>query len=119
MMGKIKKSAPDLTLSLEKTPDILAAVANLTRRPFTVGFAAETDDLVANARQKLVDKQLDLIAANAVGPGLGFDNEQNQLEVLWQDGSASLELASKEKLARQLIKILAERLREKNQTQAH
>jgi phosphopantothenoylcysteine decarboxylase/phosphopantothenate--cysteine ligase len=117
--SKIKKSAPDLTLSLEKTPDILAAVANLTRRPFTVGFAAETDNLVANARQKLVDKQLDLIAANAVGPGLGFDAELNQLEVLWRDGGASLELASKEKLARQLINILAERLREKNQTQAH
>ena len=116
---KIKKSASALTLSLEKTPDILAAVTNLARRPFTVGFAAETDDVVANARQKLVDKNLDLIAANAVGPELGFETEQNQLEVLWHDGGASLELASKEKLARQLIKILVERLREKNQAQVH
>ena len=113
--GKIKKSAPDLTLSLEKTPDILAAVASLPRRPFTVGFAAETDNLVANARQKLVDKNLDMIAANAVGLGLGFETEQNQLEVLWQGGGTSLELASKDKLARQLIRIVADRLYEKNQ----
>ena len=116
---KIKKSAPDLTLALEKTPDILEAVTNLARRPFTMGFAAETEDLVENARQKLASKHLDMIAANAVGPGLGFETEQNQLEVLWQDGGTSLELASKEKLARQLIRILAERLREKNQAQAH
>lgn len=117
--GKIKKSSADLSLSLEKTPDILAAVTNLPRRPFTVGFAAETDDLVANARQKLVDKHLDMIAANAVGPGLGFENEQNQLEVLWSGGGVSLELASKEKLARQLIKIMVERIHEKNQAQTH
>jgi len=117
--SKIKKSASDLTLSLENTPDILTAVTNLTRRPFTVGFAAETDDLVANARKKLVDKHLDMIAANAVGPGLGFETEQNQLEVLWNGGGTSLELASKEKLARQLIKIVVDRLHEKNQAQAH
>ena len=117
--SKIKKSASDPMLSLEKTPDILAAVASLPRRPFTVGFAAETDDLVANAMQKLVEKNLDMIAANAVGPGLGFETEQNQLEVLWQGGGMSLELASKEKLARQLIRIVADRLHEKNQAQAH
>lgn len=117
--SKIKKSAPDWTLSLEKTPDILATVANLPRRPFTVGFAAETDELVANARKKLVDKHLDMIAANAVGPGLGFESGHNQLEVLWHGGGTSLDFASKEKLARQLIRIVADRLHEKNQAQAH
>ena len=117
--SKIKKSASDPLLSLEKTPDILAAVASLPRRPFTVGFAAETDDLVANAMQKLVEKNLDMIAANAVRQGLGFETEQNQLEVLWQGGGMSLKLASKEKLARQLIRIVADRLHEKNQAQAH
>ena len=117
--NKIKRTASELTLLLEKTPDIVAAVANLSRRPFTIGFAAETEDLVANARKKLIEKRLDLIAANNVGPGLGFESELNQLEVLWEGGCTSLEYAPKEKLARQLIKIVAERFHEKNSTQAH
>ena len=116
---KIKKATPGLTLSLEKTPDILAAVANLSRRPFTIGFAAETDDLLANARQKLINKRLDMIAANKVGPDMGFEIEQNRLEVLWEGGGVSLDLAPKEKLARQLIRIVAERFHEKNTAQTH
>ena len=116
---KIKKTTSALTLSLEKTPDILMAVAHLSRRPFTVGFAAETDNLLGNARQKLIDKRLDMIAANTVGPGVGFETDQNQLEVLWQDGGVSLELAPKEKLARRLISIVAERFHDKNPAQTH
>ena len=63
---------------------------------------------------KLDRKRLDLIAANAVGPGQGFDTELNQLELLWPGGGVSLELAPKDKLARQLIGIVAERWHVKN-----
>ncbi|MGH8119282.1 MAG: bifunctional phosphopantothenoylcysteine decarboxylase/phosphopantothenate--cysteine ligase CoaBC, partial [Gammaproteobacteria bacterium] len=117
--NKIKKTGPKWNLSLEQTPDILAAVTSLSRRPFTVGFAAETEDLLTHARQKLARKRLNMIAANAVGAGQGFDSEHNQLEVLWEGGQTSLELAPKEKLARQLIRIVAERFHDKNSNQSH
>lgn len=112
---KIKKTAAEISFTLERTPDILAEVAALNPRPFTVGFAAETaGNLRELARAKLDRKRLDLIAANAVGPGQGFDTELNQLELLWPGGGVSLELAPKDKLARQLIGIVAERWHVKN-----
>ena len=117
--NKIKKPVTEWSLSLEQTPDILVAVTNLSQPPFTVGFAAETDDLVMHAQEKLARKRLDMIAANTVGAGLGFESEQNQLEVLWAGGGVSLELAPKEKLARQLIRIVAERFHEKNAPHTH
>ena len=71
-----------MTLAMVKTADILADVAALAKRPFTVGFAAETEHLERHAREKLERKALDLIAANRVGlPGSGFGAEHNQLEV--------------------------------------
>jgi phosphopantothenoylcysteine decarboxylase/phosphopantothenate--cysteine ligase len=106
---KIKKDAAELTLRLARTCDILAAVANLARRPFTVGFAAETNDVEAYARRKLAAKSLDLIAANRVGPGLGFDSDDNALFVCWKDGEAVLPLAPKTVLAEQLLQLIAER----------
>jgi len=117
--NKIKKAVPEWSLSLQQTPDIVAAVTSLSQRPFTVGFAAETEDLLEHARQKLIRKRLDMIAANDVGSGKGFETELNQLEVLWKGGGTSLEQAPKEKLARQLIRIVAERFHEKNSTQTH
>ena len=110
---KLKKSAARPRLQLEKTPDILLEAASLKEPPFTVGFAAETDNLVANAKQKLVDKKLDMIAANQVGDGLGFESEFNTLEVHWRGGSQRLELAPKEKLARQLVELIAARHQKK------
>ncbi|MGK0297591.1 MAG: phosphopantothenoylcysteine decarboxylase/phosphopantothenate--cysteine ligase, partial [Gammaproteobacteria bacterium] len=62
---------------------------------------------------------LDMIAANAVGEGLGFDTEDNALEVLWSGGSVSLGRVSKQKLARKLIKIIADRYHEKNSNKSH
>jgi phosphopantothenoylcysteine decarboxylase / phosphopantothenate---cysteine ligase len=106
---KMKKSTDGLILSLERTPDILAQVAAQTQRPFTVGFAAETENLDVHARQKLVAKQLDLIAANAVGEGLGFDTEDNALTLYWRDGEQQLSRDTKERLARQLITTIADR----------
>ena len=110
---KLKKRAVRPRLQLEKTPDILLEAAALKEPPFTVGFAAETENLVANAKQKLADKKLDMIAANQVGDGLGFESEFNALEVHWRGGSQRLELAPKEKLARQLVELIAARYREK------
>ena len=116
---KMKKKDAGLLLRLEKTPDILAEVAALDRPPFTVGFAAETENLHDNAKKKLKGKNLDMIAANRVGDGLGFDREENALEVFWTGGSESLATAQKEKLARQLVEIISARYREKSSAPRH
>ena len=109
---KIKKQADQstLTLTLQKTRDILAEVAGLANRPFTVGFAAETHDLEQYALDKLARKNLDMIAANWVGRDLGgFDSEQNALQVFWKNGQKSLAMTDKNQLAEQLISLIAER----------
>jgi phosphopantothenoylcysteine decarboxylase/phosphopantothenate--cysteine ligase len=107
---KIKKDRDALSIELVRNPDILAEVAARADRPFTVGFAAETDDVLTYARRKLVEKRLDLIAANAVGAGLGFETDDNALTVLWPGGQRELPRASKTALARELIAVIAERL---------
>jgi phosphopantothenoylcysteine decarboxylase/phosphopantothenate--cysteine ligase len=117
--SKIKKRAGKLSLELARNPDILMQVAGLSPPPFTVGFAAETEALEANARAKLESKKLDMIAANRVGPGLGFDSDDNALDVYWRDGGFSLETMGKEKLARRLIRIVAERYHAKHPNQTH
>ncbi len=117
--NKIKKSGKSISLELEKNPDILAMVSAYRKKPFTVGFAAETEAVHENALIKLKDKRLDMIAANQVGQGLGFNTEDNALEVLWPGGSASLGRLSKDKLARKLIHLVADRFHEKNSNQAH
>ena len=116
-LQKMKKQDAGIHLRLEKTPDILSEVAALASPPFTVGFAAETEHLADSAKQKLANKKLDMIAANRVGDGLGFDSDENALDVYWPDGSQSLGSASKEKLARQLMEIIVVRYREKSQEQ--
>jgi len=109
---KIKKQADQstLTLTLQKTRDILAEVTGLANRPFTVGFAAETHDLEQYALDKLARKNLDMIAANWVGRDLGgFDSEQNALQVFWKNGKKNLAMTDKNQLAEQLISLIAER----------
>lgn len=107
---KLKKASADATLelSLVQNPDILAAVAALPRRPFVVGFAAETGDLEAYARDKLERKRLDLIAANDVGDGQGFERGDNQLLLLWPGGREALPRADKRVLARALVARIAQ-----------
>lgn len=107
---KIKKHGESMDLSLTRAPDVLATVAASDPRPFVVGFAAETRDLEANARKKLEGKKLDLIAANLVGQGVGFDCDDNALTVLWADGGQQFPPASKTRLAKQLVEFIAERL---------
>ena len=116
---KLKKKNNTLLLTLEMTPDILAEITSLPHPPFTVGFAAETEQLKKNAMKKLSEKRLDMIAANQVGGNLGFDSDENALSVFWPGGNIDLEQAPKEKLARQLISIIAERYSGKNSTQMH
>jgi len=106
---KIKKNAPSLSIRLERNPDILGDVARLAPAPFTVGFAAETESLREHALKKLSDKRVNMIAANVVGDGLGFESEENALEVFWNGGAASLERAPKDKLARRLVQLVADR----------
>lgn len=109
---KIKKGAETMVLNLRRAPDILASVAALPpgARPFTVGFAAETCDLERHARDKLVRKKLDLIAANQVGRGKGFDRDDNELTVLWSDGSERLVLQDKQSLAAALVDLIDRRM---------
>lgn len=107
---KIKKKTPELTLELTRTTDILAMVADRSDRPFVVGFAAETDAVEQNAREKLVRKKLDMIAANEVGPAKGFDSEDNALLVLWPGGQVDLPTAPKIEIARALVALIAERM---------
>lgn len=108
---KIKKRGDGgMTLELTQNPDILADVAALPRRPLLVGFAAETEHLEAHARAKLERKRLDLIAANQVGGGLGFEADDNCLTLIAPDGTTHLPTASKRELARQLVDIIAQRL---------
>ncbi|MGQ0657239.1 MAG: bifunctional phosphopantothenoylcysteine decarboxylase/phosphopantothenate--cysteine ligase CoaBC [Chromatiales bacterium] len=115
---KIKKSDTELTLTLIPNPDILTQVSQHAPRPFTIGFAADTEQVLARAREKLQRKSLDMIAANDVSrPGLGFESEENALHVLWHGGEAVLARARKDALARQLVTLISERYREKNRPQ--
>ena len=112
---KIKKAADELTIRLVRNPDILAEVAALRPAPFTVGFAAETERVEEYARDKLVRKGLDLIAANHVGGARGgFERDENALTVLWPEGSRELPMMGKTQLARELALLIAERYRERH-----
>ena len=106
-ISKIKKGAGTPALELTENPDILAEVAALTRKPFVVGFAAETEDLERNARDKLARKKVDMIAANEVGADRGIDTEDNAIHLYWNDGDAALPRTSKRELAAALIERVA------------
>ncbi len=115
--NKIKKNSEKMQLELVKTIDILATVAALPKSPFCVGFAAETDNLEAYAKGKLVNKSLDMIAANWVGQvGSGFNSDDNALSVYWDSGEQQLESMPKPALARELVALIAKRYHEKNTT---
>jgi phosphopantothenoylcysteine decarboxylase/phosphopantothenate--cysteine ligase len=108
---KIKKSGERVEIVLERTPDILASVAARAQRPFVVGFAAETHDVETYARGKLETKNLDLIAANEVGDDKVFDRDDNSLIVLWRDGRVPIGPASKQAVAKELIELIASRIK--------
>ena len=110
---KIKKSDSELTLTFIKNPDILSDVAHLANAPFTLGFAAETQNLREYALGKLQRKKLNMIAANDVSDStIGFNSEQNALSVFWSKGEKKLDVADKQLLARQLMRLVAQRYTE-------
>jgi phosphopantothenoylcysteine decarboxylase/phosphopantothenate--cysteine ligase len=107
--NKIKRARTELRIDLIRSPDILASVADLPDRPFTIGFAAETEKLREHALQKLEQKKLDMIIANMVGRGAGFDSDENAVDVFWENGCKSFPLSAKATLAGGLIELIAER----------
>jgi phosphopantothenoylcysteine decarboxylase/phosphopantothenate--cysteine ligase len=107
---KIKKQGGAVKLELEPAPDIVKSVADMAKRPFVVGFAAETNDVEDNARAKLKRKKLDMIAANHVGDGIAFDCEDNALTVIWPGGKTEVARGPKIEVARELIALIAKRL---------
>jgi phosphopantothenoylcysteine decarboxylase/phosphopantothenate--cysteine ligase len=107
---KIKKAASGApVLELIENPDILAEVAARSPRPFVVGFAAETNDVLENGRSKLERKKLDMLAANHVDESIGIGADDNALDVLWADGGTSLPRASKADVAKALVACIAAR----------
>jgi phosphopantothenoylcysteine synthetase/decarboxylase len=113
---KIKKSGDTLMLQLTRTADILGAA----RQDFgftgtLVGFAAETEDLESNAREKLTRKLCDLVIANDVSlPGIGFDSDHNQVLLVYPDRSQPLPQASKHDLSLQLVDHIIELTKNKS-----
>lgn len=115
---KIKKRADTMTIELVKNEDILASVAALTEAPFTVGFAAETENVEGHARTKLKDKAIDLIAANDVSAQeSGFESDYNRLLLVDKHGVIELPRQHKTQLARTLIKCIAQKYHAKGAAQ--
>lgn len=107
---KIKKTAGTLTLELVRNPDILAAVTARSNRPYCVGFAAETQNVVENARAKLEAKKLDLVCANRVGDEHAFGRDDNALIAIGATDETDLGHGSKRELAARLVDLIAHRL---------
>jgi len=107
---KMKKGKEEIMeLHLVKNPDIVATVANLEKKPFTVGFAAETRDVISYAQGKLVRKNLDLIIANDVSrTDIGFNSDENAVTVVGRHQVEELPQSSKRQLAGQLITLIAD-----------
>ncbi len=105
---KIKKTADSdtLALTLVKNPDIIHSVAQRAEKPFVVGFAAETERLIAHASAKRMAKGMDLICANLVGEKRGFDQPDNAITALWAQGEREFAPMDKTLLATQLIELI-------------
>lgn len=112
---KIKRDTvegAELDVRLEQNADIAACVASVHPAVYTVGFAAETQALARNAREKRLRKGLDMIVANDVSdPSIGFDSEQNAVTLVWDEGELSIAPTPKAELAALLIEHIAERYR--------
>jgi len=111
---KIKKNNETMSIGLVRSKDILASVASLDSAPFTVGFAAETENVRDYALGKLKNKKLDMIVANRVGDDCGFDCDDNAVEIYWQGGEQSYAKAAKTELARQIVKLVANRYKKES-----
>ena len=111
--NKIKKDGSNspITLELEENKDILKSVSALNHRPFVVGFAAETNDVIENAEKKLSSKDLDLIVANDVSKKeIGFDSEENEVTLVTSSDNYLIERQSKKKVSNKIIEFISERI---------
>lgn len=105
-----KKDHQELKLNLIRNPDILTAVSESKKASFVVGFAAETSNVIAYAKDKLMKKKLDMIVANKVGNGLGFETEENKVTIISKKEQIELPLTHKTRIASQIIAIIAANL---------
>ncbi|MEH6589407.1 MAG: bifunctional phosphopantothenoylcysteine decarboxylase/phosphopantothenate--cysteine ligase CoaBC [Halioglobus sp.] len=105
---KIKKGPETVSLELIKNPDIVATIAERSGGPYVVGFAAETNEVLSYAREKMQKKGLDMIIANDVSTSeTGFNSDQNTVTAIWPQGEKNLAQASKNTIARQIIETVA------------
>lgn len=112
--SKIKKDSSEISLKLKRTFDIISDVAKIKKPPITVGFSAETGSLLKNAAKKQKEKKLDIIVANEVGPGKGFEMDYNKVTILKKGGKKiEIPLSHKLSIARRIISVLAEDLNKK------
>ncbi len=111
---KIKKGQcgeRTLTLELVENPDIIAEAAKHPNAPFTVGFAAETENLENYAKRKLLEKNLAMIVANNVANSqIGFNSDANATTIFWAGGEINIPMMSKRALSERLISIIADRI---------
>lgn len=105
---KLKKqpNQEEMTLRLVKNPDIVAWVAQQPDKPFTIGFAAETENVLNYAQKKLQQKKLDMICANQVGENQGFEQDENALWVLTPEKQVEIQKADKWVVAQQLVSVI-------------
>ena len=109
-LKKDDKGSP-LILELVENQDILKSVSELDERPFVVGFAAETNDLIKNAKTKFKNKGLDLVVANDVSDtSIGFDSDDNAVTLITKRRNLAIEKESKRKIAKKIIKLIAEEI---------
>jgi phosphopantothenoylcysteine decarboxylase/phosphopantothenate--cysteine ligase len=105
---KIQKSQTSLNITLERNPDIIFDVSQLKNKPYIVGFAAETENIIEHAKAKRERKQMDLIIANQVGNGMGMKTDDNTVTIIGDQLLLSLPSMSKQTLARELINKIAD-----------
>lgn len=112
---KIKRqNQATLTLELNKNPDILNEIVTSQLASFVMGFAAETEDVLRHAKEKLENKRLDMIVANRVGKGEGFDQDENQVSVLTKHQAYHFERMHKVRLAARLVALIHQKLGERS-----
>ena len=111
--SKLKKDGSNaaMTLALKENQDILKSVSELNDRPYVVGFAAETEDLIENAEKKLKNKKLDLIVANDVSDKeIGFDSDQNEVTLITHKGKELIQRQNKKKISKKIIDFISKRI---------
>ena len=111
--SKLKKDGSNaaMTLELKENQDILKSVSELNERPYVVGFAAETEDLIENAEKKLKNKKLDLIVANDVSDKeIGFDSDQNEVTLITHKGKELIQRQNKKKISKKIIDFISNRI---------